>query len=78
MNFSHHVNFHSCHVGVFFFYEISPIMVRFREQQKSLLHFLTQLCAILGGVFTVAGMIDRFVYHGLKSLEKKMEMGKLG
>lgn len=47
--------------GVFFFYELSPIMVKFTETRKSLPHFLTQLCAILGGVFTVAGMLDRLV-----------------
>jgi hypothetical protein len=49
--------------GVFFFYELSPIMVQFTEERKSLLHFLTQLCAILGGVFTVSGMLDRVVSH---------------
>ena len=36
-------------------------MVNISETRKSLLHFLTQLCAILGGVFTVAGMVDRLV-----------------
>jgi hypothetical protein len=36
------------------------------------------VCAIVGGVFTVAGMIDAFLYHGLRSLRKKQELGKLG
>ena len=40
-------------------------------------HFLTQLCAILGGVFTVAGMVDRLVYSSLKSFEKKLSLNKL-
>jgi len=57
--------------GIFVFYELSPIMVQFTETKKSLAHFLTQLCAILGGVFTVAGMIDRIVYGAIKQLEKK-------
>jgi len=63
--------------GVFFFYELSPIMVSISETRQGLLHFLTQLCAILGGVFTIAGMVDRLVYSSLKHWEKKLEMGKL-
>ena len=63
--------------GVFFFYELSPIMVQISERRMGLLHFLTQLCAILGGVFTVAGMVDRLVYSSLKQWEKKLSIGKL-
>jgi hypothetical protein len=63
--------------GVFFFYELSPIMVRFTERRNSFPHFLTQLCAIIGGVFTVAGMIDKFLYHTIRHMEKKQGMGKL-
>jgi hypothetical protein len=63
--------------GVFFYYELAPIMVKFQEQRSSFAHFLTQLCAILGGVFTVAGMIDKLVYHGVRHLEKKMQINKL-
>ncbi len=46
--------------------------------RRSFFHFLTEVCAIVGGVFTVAGMIDAFLYHGLRSLRKKQELGKLG
>lgn len=63
--------------GVFFFYELSPIMVQFAETRKSLLHFLTQLCAILGGVFTVMGIVDRFVYSSFRHMQKKNQQGKL-
>jgi hypothetical protein len=63
--------------GVFFFYELSPIMVKFTETRKSLPHFLTQLCAILGGVFTVAGMVDRLVYSSFRHMQKKNQQGKL-
>ena len=55
--------------GVFFFYELSPIMVKFTETRKSLPHFLTQLCAILGGVFTVAGMLDRLVRRHARTVD---------
>jgi hypothetical protein len=62
--------------GVFFMYELSPIMVKFTERTKSFAHFLTGVCAIIGGVFTVAGLIDSFIYHGMKSFKKKIELGK--
>jgi len=62
--------------GVFFFYDLSPIMVRFTEHRRSLSHFLTQLCAIIGGVFTVAGMIDRAIFFGIKHIEHKLQIGK--
>ncbi|CAI9763892.1 unnamed protein product [Fraxinus pennsylvanica] len=62
--------------GVFFFYDLSPIKVTFTETHISFLHFLTNVCAIVGGVFTVSGIIDSFVYHGQKAIKKKMEIGK--
>jgi len=62
--------------GVFYMYELSPIMVRFQERKKSFAHFLTGVCAIIGGVFTVAGLFDSMIYHSMRSLKKKVELGK--
>eukprot|EP01130_Rhizamoeba_saxonica_P017710 TRINITY_DN8641_c0_g1_i1.p1 TRINITY_DN8641_c0_g1~~TRINITY_DN8641_c0_g1_i1.p1 ORF type:complete len:384 (-),score=71.40 TRINITY_DN8641_c0_g1_i1:43-1194(-) len=62
--------------GVFFVYDLSPIKVYFKETSKSFAHFLTSVCAIIGGVFTISAIIDSFVYQGLRSLEKKVELGK--
>ncbi|KAF9610339.1 hypothetical protein IFM89_022009 [Coptis chinensis] len=62
--------------GVFFFYDLSPIKVTFAEEHISFLHFLTNVCAIVGGVFTVSGIVDSFIYHGQKAIKKKMEIGK--
>jgi len=62
--------------GVFFMYELSPIMVKFTESRKSFTHFLTSLCAIIGGVFTVAGIIDSLLYQSLRTLKKKIDLGK--
>eukprot|EP00658_Telonema_sp_P-2_P056038 TRINITY_DN44533_c0_g2_i1.p1 TRINITY_DN44533_c0_g2~~TRINITY_DN44533_c0_g2_i1.p1 ORF type:complete len:402 (-),score=93.15 TRINITY_DN44533_c0_g2_i1:174-1379(-) len=64
--------------GVFVFYDLSPIMVSFTESHPSFATFLTSVCAIVGGVFTVAGMVDKVVYRGTEALRKKMELGKLG
>ena len=62
--------------GVFFMYELSPMMVKYTEKQRSFMHFLTGVCAIIGGVFTVAGLIDSMIYHSAKAIQKKIELGK--
>ncbi|PNW73965.1 hypothetical protein CHLRE_13g579850v5 [Chlamydomonas reinhardtii] len=62
--------------GVFFFYDLSPIKVKIVEHGSSFLSFLTSVCAIVGGVFTVSGIVDAFVYTGTRMIKKKMELGK--
>ena len=64
--------------GVFFTYELAPFMVKYSEKTKSLGHFLTGLCAIIGGIFTVAGILDKMVYSSSKILAEKVEIGKAG
>ncbi|KAI5481274.1 COPII-coated vesicle membrane protein [Pseudohyphozyma bogoriensis] len=55
--------------GLFANYEISPLMVIHVEERQSFAHFLTSTCAIVGGVLTVAGLIDSFVYAGRNRLK---------
>ncbi|KAI8820151.1 endoplasmic reticulum vesicle transporter-domain-containing protein [Fimicolochytrium jonesii] len=62
--------------GVFFNYDISPMLVMYTEYQKPLSHFLTDICAVVGGVFTVAGIVDSFIFTAGKQLRQKMELGK--
>ncbi|XP_012151171.1 endoplasmic reticulum-Golgi intermediate compartment protein 3 isoform X2 [Megachile rotundata] len=62
--------------GIFFSYELSPLMVKYTEKAKSFGHFATNMCAIIGGVFTVAGLIDSFLYHSVRAIQKKIELGK--
>ncbi|GAB5364157.1 hypothetical protein AAMO2058_000944700 [Amorphochlora amoebiformis] len=62
--------------GVFVHYDFSPMRVEITESREPLSHFLTQLCAILGGVFTVAGIIDQMVYQSMKQIQKKVQLGK--
>ena len=57
--------------GVFFFYDFSSIRITYAEQRSSFLHFLTGACAIVGGVFTISGLVDGFVYYGQKKLGGK-------
>jgi len=62
--------------GFFVLYELSPMLVQYSEKRRSFMHFLTGVCAIIGGVFTVAGLIDSMIYHSAKALKKKIELGK--
>lgn len=63
--------------GVFFQYELSPLMVKYTERRRSLGHFLTTVCAIIGGVYTVAGLVDSFLHHSIRVVRRKIELGKL-
>ena len=52
------------------------LQVKYHETKMRFLHFLTSVCAIIGGIFTVAGIIDAFVYHGGQAIKKKVDLGK--
>ncbi|XVF77603.1 hypothetical protein PTKIN_Ptkin14bG0059200 [Pterospermum kingtungense] len=58
-----------------FHFELSPMQVLVTENAKSFSHFLTNLCAIIGGVFTVAGILDSIFHHTVR-LMKKVDLGK--
>jgi hypothetical protein len=64
--------------AIYFRYDLSAITVRFTEKRKSFAHFLVQICAIIGGVFTVLGLVNSFLHSTLRTVLKKAEMGKLG
>ncbi|PON61439.1 DnaJ-like [Parasponia andersonii] len=58
-----------------FHFELSPMQVLITENQRSFSHFITNVCAIIGGVFTVAGIMDS-ILHNTFRLMKKVELGK--
>jgi len=62
--------------GMYISYDMSPISITYREYQRSFAHFLTGVCAIVGGVFTIMGMFDKIVYHGTHTFKEKVELGK--
>ncbi|KAJ7554843.1 hypothetical protein O6H91_05G011800 [Diphasiastrum complanatum] len=49
--------------AVYFLYDLSPIIVTIKEERQNFTHFLTRLCAVLGGTFAVTGMLDRWMYR---------------
>ncbi|XP_014522029.1 protein disulfide-isomerase 5-4 [Vigna radiata var. radiata] len=66
----------SLHIPVAKFHlELSPMQVLITENPKSFSHFLTNVCAIIGGVFTVAGILDSILHNTIR-LMKKVELGK--
>lgn len=56
--------------------DISPMLIIYREERASFARFITGVFAIVGGIFTVAGLFDRAVYSAERALKKKMELGK--
>lgn len=58
--------------GIFFNYEIAPLLVKISQEEKSLMHFLTNTCAIVGGVFTVASLVDAFIYQSTCMVRKRL------
>ena len=61
--------------GVFFFYDLSPIKVDIAEYRTSVWKFLAEVCASVGGVFAVSGIVDKVVYKGSLAIKKKIQLG---
>ncbi|XP_044508984.1 endoplasmic reticulum-Golgi intermediate compartment protein 3 [Mangifera indica] len=60
--------------AVYFLYDLSPITVTIKEERRSFLHFITRLCAVLGGTFALTGMLDRWMYRLLEALTNKRKV----
>ncbi|CAE6400736.1 unnamed protein product [Rhizoctonia solani] len=56
--------------GAFFHYEISPMLVVHTETKKSFAHLVTSLCAIVGGVLTLASIADSVAFASLNKIEE--------
>lgn len=56
-------------------YELSPIAMVITEARRPFYHFATQVCAIVGGVFTVIGLVDSLL-HGVLAGVLKTRIGK--
>ncbi|KAJ6700250.1 ENDOPLASMIC RETICULUM-GOLGI INTERMEDIATE COMPARTMENT PROTEIN [Salix purpurea] len=56
--------------AVYFLYDLSPITVTIKEERRGFLHFITRLCAVLGGTFALTGMLDRWMCRLLEALTK--------
>ncbi|XP_038975107.1 protein disulfide isomerase-like 5-4 [Phoenix dactylifera] len=67
---------HSLHIpAAKFHFEPSPMQVLVTEVPKSFSHFITNVCAIIGGIFTVSGILDSILHNTIR-LMRKVELGK--
>ena len=62
--------------AVTFTYDLSPMQVIIAEESEGLFRFVVYVFAIIGGGFTVFGMIDGLVYHSDRLLREKVGLGK--
>jgi len=62
--------------AIWFRYDLNPITVKYHERRQPIYSFLTSVCAIIGGTFTVAGIIDSLLFTAAEMI-KKFELGKL-
>mmetsp|Transcript_1500 Transcript_1500/g.4507 ORF Transcript_1500/g.4507 Transcript_1500/m.4507 type:complete len:326 (-) Transcript_1500:89-1066(-) len=58
-------------VGVWFYYDFSPVIIQVHHNRPSFAEFLVSICAIVGGVFAVSSIIDGIIFRGAKVLSVK-------
>eukprot|EP00002_Diphylleia_rotans_P008775 TRINITY_DN18766_c0_g1_i1.p1 TRINITY_DN18766_c0_g1~~TRINITY_DN18766_c0_g1_i1.p1 ORF type:complete len:341 (+),score=75.44 TRINITY_DN18766_c0_g1_i1:51-1073(+) len=58
--------------GVFFWYDFNPIRTILHENSVSFVYFITSLCATIGGVFTVAGLLDSVIYRAYTTSKRML------
>jgi len=56
--------------AIFFRYDLSAITVKNEQVKGSAFHFFVQICAIIGGVFTVVGILHSLANKFLSNLMK--------
>jgi len=63
--------------AIWFRYDLTPITVKYTERMKPFYSFLTTICAVVGGTFTVASFLDAAVFTA-SEFYRKFELGKQG
>jgi hypothetical protein len=56
---------------------MSPVTVKYWQYKENLWHFLIQICAIIGGIFSVTGIIDALIHKSIAAILRKANMGKI-
>lgn len=63
--------------GIHFTYDVTPLRVKITERRgRTLVSFLMRCASTIGGVFTVAGMVDRMLYSSQRMMMQKVQIGK--
>lgn len=58
-------------------YDFTPVTVRYRETRATVHSFVVEVCAVLGGIFTTAGLMDGAVHRVFVYLARKTRAGKV-
>ncbi|EGR33515.1 hypothetical protein IMG5_050820, partial [Ichthyophthirius multifiliis] len=59
--------------AIYFRYDLSPVTVMFKKDRMPFLHFLVQVSAIVGGIFTIAAFMDEIAFKIVIQLFKNSE-----
>lgn len=51
-------------------YKVSPVAVHYSNSRENIAQFLINICAIIGGIFTVAGIVDSIIHKSSKIIFK--------
>ncbi|KAI9913151.1 hypothetical protein PsorP6_005895 [Peronosclerospora sorghi] len=60
-----------------FTFDISPLVVQITTETIPFYHLVTHLCAVIGGMYTILGLVNSGVFHAMNSIKKKQQLGKL-
>lgn len=63
--------------SIYLRYDFSPVTVLYTEERESLHAFVVKICAVVGGVFTIAGLMDGLLHRGMVRLAKSVRASKL-
>jgi len=67
---SSETEFQSYESLIIFNYEVSPFAISYTNARENFLQFLINMCAIVGGVFTFASIVDSLIHKGSKMVFK--------
>jgi hypothetical protein len=63
--------------AAYFRFDMSPVTVKYWQYKDNTMHFLIQICAIIGGIFSVTGIIDAVLHKSIVAILRKANMGKI-
>lgn len=62
--------------SIYIRYGLSPVTVRYEDFHITFASFIVNTMGIVGGLFTLAGIVESIFYHGIQKIKRKIELGK--
>jgi len=57
-------------------YDVAPIQVQIELRKEPLVNLVVSLCAIVGGAYSIFGVLDGFLFTSSRAIRQKMSAGK--